>query len=197
MENLIIQTTGLVKEGANKPVTTSLKIAEVFRKEHFHVIRDIENLEVPKDFHSTNFGLMFNIRQLPNGGQDKDKYYNITRSGFAILVMGYTGKKAMKFKIAYIEAFDLMEAELKKQVASKEAKYFKVKGELMMKKHELDIQIKQLKHEIKTTDKGKQFNEARKELAEIKSKLTNIERKGFKHIYTPTLKVIQGTFDFK
>ena len=38
--------------------------------------------------------------------------YIIFRDGFTLLAMGYTGPEAMRFKLAYIEAFNCMEAEL-------------------------------------------------------------------------------------
>lgn len=38
--------------------------------------------------------------------------YIIFRDGFTLLAMGYTGPEAMRFKLAYIEAFNRMEAEL-------------------------------------------------------------------------------------
>jgi phage regulator Rha-like protein len=38
--------------------------------------------------------------------------YIIYRDGFMLLVMGYTGKKALAIKLAYIEAFNAMEEEL-------------------------------------------------------------------------------------
>ena len=40
---------------------------------------------------------------------------DMTRDGFSLLVMGYTGPKAMEFKVRYIEQFNAMEAELSKQ----------------------------------------------------------------------------------
>ena len=60
-----------------------------------------------------NFVQMFKIRELPNGGQAQDRYYNITRDGFTFLAMGYTGKKAAEFKEKYIAAFNAMEQQLK------------------------------------------------------------------------------------
>ena len=97
-----------------KFTTTSLKIAEVFDKEHFHVIRDIEKLQVPVEWHKSNFGVMQITRQIGNGATRKDKAYSITRDGFTLLVMGFTGAAAMRFKIAYLEEFNRMEAELRR-----------------------------------------------------------------------------------
>ncbi|WP_051677197.1 Rha family transcriptional regulator [Maridesulfovibrio frigidus] len=91
-----------------KPVVSSLTIAEHFGKRHDNVLRTIENLEVPQDFTALNFEVSEYVdrtgRKLPA--------YNITRDGFTLLVMGFTGKKAMQWKIRYIEAFNAMEQEL-------------------------------------------------------------------------------------
>lgn len=92
------------------PTTTSLKVAEVFGKNHKHVIRSIRDLQdnCPKEFTETNFGLS---EYADNTGR-KLPMYLLTRDGLTLLVMGYTGKEAMKFKLAYIEAFNCMERQL-------------------------------------------------------------------------------------
>lgn len=106
-ENLVIQSD----RGGD--VTTSLLVAEVFGKEHKHVLRDIDELSCSEDFRKSNFGLMFTIKELPNGGSRKDRYYEITKDGFSFLVMGYTGAKAGQFKEMFIAEFNKREAMLK------------------------------------------------------------------------------------
>lgn len=91
------------------PMTNSLLVAESFGKAHRGVLRDIDNLECSESFQVHNFVQMFKIRELPNGGQAQDRYYNITKDGFTFLAMGYTGKKAAEFKEKYIAAFNAME----------------------------------------------------------------------------------------
>lgn len=98
-------------------VTTSLKVAEVFGKEHKNVLRDIESMSCSKNFHVLNFELSFNIRELPNGGNKQEKYYTMTKDGFTFLVMGYRGVKAAQFKESYIEAFNKMEKAIKEAPA--------------------------------------------------------------------------------
>ncbi|MBI9110099.1 Rha family transcriptional regulator [Maridesulfovibrio ferrireducens] len=91
-----------------RPVVSSLTVAEHFGKQHKNVLQSIERLEVPIHFTELNFQpseyLDKTGRKLPA--------YNITRDGFTLLVMGFTGKKAMQWKIRYIEAFNAMEQEL-------------------------------------------------------------------------------------
>lgn len=102
----------LVFIGQNDRVlTTSLKVAEIFGKEHSKVMRDITNLYCSDDFRAANFGGSSYTSE-----QNKQfPMYEITKDGFTFLVMGYTGKKAAAFKEAYINRFNEMEAELRKK----------------------------------------------------------------------------------
>ena len=96
-----------------KAVTTSRKIAEVFEKQHKDVLRVIRELDIPEDFGQRNF-TPAEYEAVNNLGKAvKYPEYLITRDGFVILAMGFTGKKAMEFKVAYINAFNAMEEELK------------------------------------------------------------------------------------
>lgn len=89
-------------------VTTSLQVAEVFGKNHQHVLRDIDSL---KDV--SNFGQMFSEGSEPDSyGRDRRIYF-MNRDGFTLLAMGFTGKKALGFKLKYIEAFNQMEETIK------------------------------------------------------------------------------------
>lgn len=140
-----IDYLSLVKVNNDQVITTSRKVAETFGKEHFHILRDIENIlagkekktpgrpkketkrgaskieDTPKGvnpildvplrkqlesmFIKTTYLNEQNGRELPE--------YIITRDGFALLVMGFTGEKALRWKLAYIEAFNMMEAQLR------------------------------------------------------------------------------------
>lgn len=88
----------------------SLYVAEVFEKRHDHVIRDIRKIAAPnsglsKEFTERNFALG---SYMDKQNQKRPCYY-LTRDGFTMLVMGYTGTKAMKFKEMYIKRFNEME----------------------------------------------------------------------------------------
>lgn len=90
-------------------VTSSLQVAETFGKEHKNVMRDIRNLK--KD--GLNIEPMFSEANIPDSyGRDRRAFY-MNRDGFTLLAMGFTGKKAMKFKLKYIEAFNSMEKQIK------------------------------------------------------------------------------------
>lgn len=89
-------------------VVTSLDVSETFEKRHADVLRDIEKMECSKEFTERNFALS-SYNDLSG---KSNKMYFITRDGFTMLAMGYTGDKAMKFKEAYIRQFNAMEKAL-------------------------------------------------------------------------------------
>lgn len=99
----------LVSFKGNQVFTTSEKVAETFGKDHSDVLKSIRNLYCSDEFRSCNFSLMVKMKELPQGGATESKSYYITRDGFTFLAMGFTGRKAAKFKEAYIKAFNRME----------------------------------------------------------------------------------------
>lgn len=94
-------------------VTTSLRVAEVFGKYHKHVLETISNLAAEK-----SAAKFFAETTYDNRGKQYPMYY-MNRDGFTLLAMGFTGKKALQFKIKYIQAFNSMEATLKRLPAGK------------------------------------------------------------------------------
>lgn len=102
-------------------VTSSLIVADNFSKRHDHVIRDIDNLK--KDV--PNFGEMFFETNIPDSYGRPRRAYIMTKDGFTLLAMGFTGRAAMKFKLAYMEAFNEMERrilDLEEQLRTKEGR---------------------------------------------------------------------------
>lgn len=91
-------------------VTTSLIVAQVFRKEHSKVVRDIENLSCSESFRVANFGEA--TFKNPKTSQ-LHRMIEMTKDGFSFLVMGYTGIKAGHFKEQFISEFNKREAMLK------------------------------------------------------------------------------------
>jgi len=92
--------------------TLSTDVAAVFGKQHKNVIRDIENIVANlSESRRLNFELCFENNALANG--KPIKRYRLTRDGFMILAMGFTGEKAMEFKWQYIDAFNAMEKKLR------------------------------------------------------------------------------------
>ena len=91
----------------NEAVTTSLVVAEFFEKRHDKVLRALENLigGLPK-MGKTYFRKSRYVNE--QNGQSYPMYY-MNRDGFSLLAMGFTGKKALEWKVKYIEQFNLME----------------------------------------------------------------------------------------
>lgn len=94
-------------------VTSSLQVAETFGKNHRDVLRAIDDL---KDVRK--IAQMFSETNLPDSyGRNRRGYY-MNRDGFTLLAMGFTGSKALQFKLQYIDAFNEMEQQVKFQVPS-------------------------------------------------------------------------------
>lgn len=98
----------MVSEKEGKPVTTSLKVAEYFGRDHKSVLRSIRMLDCSKEFTSAHFCAHVQSIAIGNGATKESKVYEMDFQGFMFLVMGFTGKKAAKIKEAYINAFDWM-----------------------------------------------------------------------------------------
>lgn len=101
----------------NQVTALSTDVARFFGKRHDAVIRDIKNLcsILPSD-RLHNFVETVVTRENPSGGAPiKSKVYRMTRDGFTLLVMGWTGEKALQFKLAWLDAFNRMEEQLRKQ----------------------------------------------------------------------------------
>lgn len=114
-----------------QPVTTSLLIAERFRKEHKDVLRAIRNLDCSNYFRERNFALTVEIKHLGNIERETP-YYKITRDGFSFLCMGFTGKEAALWKENYIDAFNLLEQQVIHQQSTLIELNSKLKDRLMV-----------------------------------------------------------------
>lgn len=96
-------------------VTSSLQVAETFEKEHKNIMRDIDKLL--ESGGSKLSREMFATGAYENRGKQYPMYY-MNRDGFTLLAMGFTGDKALQFKLQYIKAFNEMEDQVKFQVPS-------------------------------------------------------------------------------
>ncbi|EPP4312121.1 Rha family transcriptional regulator [Campylobacter coli] len=150
MEKLaVINGVDVELEVANDQVTTtSLDIAAVFNKRHDNIIAKIETF--PKDsFTDLNFKASKYIdstgRILP--------CYKITRDGFSLLVMGFTGEKAYKWKVEFIKVFNEMEKRLRNIEYEKHDKLafrqsLGYKSQLKQQKLKYENEIKTLKYDL-------------------------------------------------
>lgn len=106
----------------SQAVTTSLKVAGVFGKQHKDVLKAIRNIIttaqncafVDNQAVRDAFKSIEIEQPMPVGNGIKNiPAYVISRDGFSWLAMGFTGEKALAFKIAYTNAFNAMEAKLR------------------------------------------------------------------------------------
>lgn len=95
-------------------VTSSLQIAETFNKNHQHVLRDLDNL---KEGVQNWTDLFYEDTYIHPQNKQSYRQVIMNRDGFTLLAMGgFTGQKALQFKLKYIEAFNQMENHIKEQL---------------------------------------------------------------------------------
>ncbi len=124
----IPQDDNYVYEKNNKVFTDSRYIAKVFEKRHDNVLRDIEALiknekDLVLNFEEIFFADSFG-RQQP--------MYLMDSLGFSVLAMGFTGEKALKFKVTYAKRFAEMEKTLNSRALPAPQKEFTRKELLLM-----------------------------------------------------------------
>lgn len=148
----------VIKKIDGELVVTSRQIAVNFEKEHKNIIRDIENLI--KEDSSILSNALFIESDYTNSNNRKFKEYLLTRDGFSLLVMGFTGSKALQWKLKYIEAFNKMEQTLRepqKQLTPIEMMelQFKILKEQGQKLDEVEEKVEVLSNSM-TIDYGQQ-----------------------------------------
>ncbi|EDB1196859.1 TPA: Rha family transcriptional regulator [Campylobacter coli] len=137
----------------------SLQIAEVFEKDHSNVLKAIDKL--PNDeFKSSNF----KYDSYFDKKSEQRRMINLTRDAFSLLVMGFTGEKAYKWKIEFIKAFNEMEKRLRNIEYEKHDKLafrqsLGYKSQLKQQKEHYENKIKALKYDL---EKKKQLSFKRK-----------------------------------
>lgn len=112
MNNLVASID--VKEYEGQPVVSSREVANNFEKEHRNVLRDVENI-VKEGCSNLSRPLFIESKYQHPQNKQYYKEYLLTRDGFSLLVMGFTGAKALQWKLKYIEAFNKMEQYIKEQ----------------------------------------------------------------------------------
>ena len=101
----------LVEKHSDKIITTSIKVAEVFGKQHKNVMQAIENLLQDQGVSNR---LNFKLVDYIDAKGEKRPMYEMDRDGFTLLAMGFNGKKALIWKLKYIDAFNQMEQHITK-----------------------------------------------------------------------------------
>ena len=105
---------GVFADTKNLARVNSLFVAKFFEKQHFHVLRDIAKITDTKSGLSEEFiKNNFTTDTYKDSTGRKLPCCQMTRDGFTMLVMGYSGAKAMHFKELYIKRFNEMERFIK------------------------------------------------------------------------------------
>lgn len=123
-------------------VVSSRQVAEHFEKEHFHVTRDIEHLIKGISKNGDTPSKYF-IMDAYKNEQNKQWYkeYLLTKDGFSLLVMGFSGARALEWKLKYIDAFNKLEENYKN-------KLFQMQSEAIKEITELKSRIKELESKV-------------------------------------------------
>ena len=107
----MFDATSLLEFSKDRLYVSSLDVAHHFDKLHYNVLRSIEAIECSDEFRALNF-------EASSYSTPQNKHapmFKMTRDGFSMLVMTFTGAKAAYWRERYIQAFNLMEAELLKK----------------------------------------------------------------------------------
>ncbi len=99
-------------------VVSSRVVANDFVKEHRNVLQSVDNLIVDMGGAEKSADLFIESQYQHPQNKQWYKEYLLTRDGFSLLVMGFTGKEALQWKLKYIEAFNKMEEMIKQAVAN-------------------------------------------------------------------------------
>jgi len=105
--------SNLVFVNNDQVVTTSRNIARDFDKGHREVLRAIDNI-VSGGVVQNSASLFHETTYVHEQNKQEYRQYLMNRDGFTLLVMGFTGRKAMEFKMQYISAFNEMEKQIVK-----------------------------------------------------------------------------------
>lgn len=185
-------------------VTSSLLVADTFGKNHKEVLRDVDNLlakaqncaqtenqQVGEMFFRTEYESPLNNG---TGAVRKSPMYLMNRDGFTLLVMGYTGQKALEFKLKYIAAFNAMERQL--------AANAKDMAELTAK---VDTLVEQLDYSKKLLDAQKEITRLNERIGQLDWEYTPHDREWWtmqsvmdpdSNLYPERMSFMEWMYDF-
>ncbi|HGW3767792.1 TPA: Rha family transcriptional regulator [Enterobacter cloacae] len=143
----------MVQAKNGEVVTTSRKVATYFGKRHGDVLRKIEQVKADcsSEFSQRNFA---SANYIDEQGKIRPMY-SLTKDGWIMVVMGFTGKAAAAIKESYISAFNWMSEQLSRRL---------VMGEAMQHRYA----IKETRSKLKGTIGSRLMNERKKEKRTLK-----------------------------
>lgn len=158
-------------------VVTSRQIAEDFEKQHKDVLEAIRVI-IGQMSTAENSALYFIPSEYKASNGKSNPEYLLTRDGFSLLVMGFTGAKALEWKLKYIEAFNKMEKALKEQKQLSPMQQLKLQYEVLeeheSKLNKLDTKVDDLENNMPL------FNVECKELQDFVRKIATKVLGGYK-----------------
>lgn len=139
---------------SNQPLTNSKLVAEVFEKEHKHVREAIKKLLTTAE--NSTVHQMFSESTYLNEQNKEQPMFIMNQDGFTLLAMGFNGKKAMEFKLKYIEAFNAMKRQIEQSKSSVPQNYLEALKSLVKseeEKQQLALENRKQQQEILTISK--------------------------------------------
>ena len=139
---------------SNQPLTNSKLVAEVFGKEHKHVREAIKKLITTAE--NSTVQQMFSESTYLNEQNKEQPMFIMNQDGFTLLAMGFNGKKAMEFKLKYIEAFNAMKRQIEQSKPSVPQNYLEALKYLVKaeeEKQQLAFENKKQQEQIITISK--------------------------------------------
>lgn len=139
---------------SNQPLTNSKLVAEVFGKEHKHVREAIKKLLTTAE--NSTVRQMFSESTYLNEQNKEQPMFIMNQDGFTLLAMGFNGKKAMEFKLKYIEAFNAMKRQIEQSNPSVPQNYLEALKSLVNaeeEKQQLALENKKQQEQILTISK--------------------------------------------
>ncbi len=139
---------------SNQPLTNSKLVAEVFEKEHKHVREAIKKLLTTAE--NSTVHQMFSESTYLNEQNKEQPMFIMNQDGFTLLAMGFNGKKAMEFKLKYIEAFNAMKRQIEQSKPSVPQNYLEALKSLVKseeEKQQLALENRKQQQEILTISK--------------------------------------------
>ena len=119
MKSLVLHPTFGLFERNDVPLCSSRQVAELFEKEHKHVLDAVrqaitETQSFAADFSATNF--------LKSSFLDRGKSYPeflLTKDGASYVGMKFTGQRAAQFRVALLQRFNQYEAYLRAYILAR------------------------------------------------------------------------------
>lgn len=140
---------------SNQPLTNSKLVAEVFEKEHKNVMQSIRKL-MERTAQNSAVHQMFSESTYLNEQNKEQPMFIMNQDGFTLLAMGFNGKKAMEFKLKYIEAFNAMKRQIEQSKPSVPQTYLEALKSLVKaeeEKQQLALENKKQQEQIITISK--------------------------------------------